>query len=319
MKYNIREKGRSRVQATRMKLPDWAGRARELIPAGRGTLPDKITSLGDDTLRVRALSSNKESDEFSPSALMGSGIYDDPVTLDYTELSDWARETTPVEDEPDVTDWMVPAKAQVSHLRARAREYDRAGSSLTVASGDPFTPGVNNGQIAFKSERGTTISDKGEATVVAGDDEIAVRAPGSETIVTPDVLGWSSATDIQDKQWVGSLMSVEEITNNPSRPIAFPRIGEDTGPMFVGHRPSRPSVLNRTSVSFESDTEQTVTFRLRNSQDYTKINTEFTQTIPKGSSVVNFRLLALGINPMVAEIQPENKTKTVLTDYTVYP
>lgn len=318
MRYNIDPKI-GRGQSTRMKVPDWAGRAKEMLPASSGTLLDQVSELGDDTLRVRGVSNTDEGAEFNPTGLMGSGIYDEPMTLDYSQLSNWARDTTPVEDEPDVTDWMVPAKAQVSHLKARAREYDRAGSSMVVTSGDPFVPGVNNGQLRFKSERGNTVSGAGEATVVAGDRETQIPAPGGSTVITPNTLGWATASDIQEKQWVGSIMSIEELTNNPSSPIAFPNIAGNTGPVFVGHNPSRPSILNRVTVGIQSDSDQTINFRLRDSQDYTNINAEFSQQVSKGSNVITFRLLALGINPMAAEIQPEDGTKAVLTDYTVFP
>lgn len=307
-------------QVTRMMMPDWAGRAQEMLPASAGTALDKLGTLDDETMRVRGVSTNQDNSTFNPSNLMGSGIYDEPITLDMTELSNWARRTTPVEDEPDVTDWMVPAKAQVSHLRARAKEYDRAGSSMTVASGDPYMPGVNNGQMAFKSERADTISDRGTATVLAdGDRNVSLNVPGASTVVTPNQLGWAVGTNLQSKQWVGSLMSIGEITNNPSSPIGFPAIEGNTGPLFVGHKPSRPSILNRASVGIQSDQAQTVEFKLRSSRDYTREIRSFTQEVPKGQSTTNFRLLALGINPMVMEINPEDGTKAVLTDYSVFP
>lgn len=308
------------AQVTRMRMPDWAGRASEMLPASAGTALDKASTLDDDTLRVRGVSTNQDSSSFNPSGLMSSGIYDEPITLDTTELSNWARRTTPVEEEPDVTDWMVPAKAQISHLKARAKEYDRAGSSLTVAAGDPYMPGVNNGQMAFKSERADSISDRGTATVITGNNEnVSLDVPGATPVVTSNQLGWAVGTNLQSKQWVGGLMSVEEITNNPSSPIAFPAIEGNTGPLFVGHKPSRPSVLNRASVGIQSDQAQTLEFKLRSSRDYTREIRSFTQEVPKGKSTVNFRLLALGINPMVMEINPEDGTKAVLTDYSVFP
>ena len=318
MKLNINPRTAG-AEATRMKLPDWAGRAQEMLPASAGTVLDGVSTLDDSTMRVRGVSASQDSSNFNPSGLMGSGIYDDPITLDVSELNNWARRTVPVEEEPDCTDWMVPAKAQITHLKARAKEYDRAGSSLTVAGGDPYQPGVNSGQMAFRSERADELQDRGTATVLVGGESKSISVPGAETVITPNTLGWAAGTNFQEKQWVGALMSVEEITNNPSSPIAFPRIEGNTGPLFVGHKPSRPSILNRASVGIQSDSAQTLTFNLRSSQDYTRVIRSFEQEVPKGQSTVNFRLLALGINPMAMEIQPEDGTAAVLTDYSVFP
>lgn len=307
------------VQTSRMKLPDWAGRAKEMLPASSGTTLDKVSSMSPDTLRIRGVNVTEGSSSFNPSGLMGSGIYDDPITLDTSELNEWARTTTPVEDEPDVTDWMVPAKAQISHLKARAREYDRAGSSMTVAAGDPYMPGVNNGQLAFKSERGDTVSERGTAEIITGGDKFDLEVPGSRPIVGKNLLGWGVGSNLQDKQWVGGLLSVEEITANPDSPIAFPTIEGETGPLFVGHVPSRPAILNRTSVGIMSSEPQTLEFKFRDTSDYTNEVRSFSQDIPKGQSTVSFRMLGLGIEPMVADIRTENGTKAVLTDYSVFP
>jgi len=318
MKHNIKTKVDG-IDSTVMKVPNWAGRAKEMLPASTGTVLDQASDMADDTTRIRGLSVSSESSEFKPSGLMGSGIYDEPLTLDSGKIMDWARETTPVEDEPDVTDWMVPAKAYVATMKARANEYKRAGSSLSVAAGDPFTPGVTNSQLSFKSERGQTIDEKGNATVVAGGEEFEVPTGGNDVIVNPNILGWAAATDIQDKQWVGTLMSVEELTNSPSQPIAFPSISNNTGPLFVGHDQNRPSIINRVSVGIQSNEEQTVEFKFRDSSDYTRELSSFTQDIPKGQSTLTFRVISLSLNPMVAQIKPEDGTQAVLTDYSVFP
>lgn len=318
MKHNLKTKVDG-IDSTVMKVPNWAGRAKEMLPASTGTVLDKASTMAGETTRIRGVSVSSESSEFKPSGIMGSGIYDEPLTLDSSRIMDWARETTPVEDEPDVTDWMVPAKAYVATLKARSNEYDRAGSSLSVAAGDPFTPGVTNSQLSFKSERGQAIEEKGNGTVVAGGEEFEVPAGGNTTIVNPNILGWAAATDIQDKQWVGSLMSVEELTNSPSEPIGFPSIGNNTGPLFVGHDQTRPSIINRVSVGIQSNEEQTVQFKFRDSSDYTRQLSSFSQDVPKGQSTLTFRVASLSLEPMVAEIKPEDGTQAVLTDYSVFP
>jgi len=319
MRYNLDSKVNG-IQSSRMRVPDWAGRATELLPSSAGTLLDKATNLDQDTLRIRGLSVSSQSSSFEPSGLMNSKLYDEPITLDNTQLMNWARRTTPVEDEPDVTDWMVPAKAAIAHLRARSREYGRAGSSLTVASGDPLTPGVHNGQMSFLSERGDTVSDRGTGKIKLSSGNVReFEVPGNETIVEPNLLGWAAGYELLEKQWIGSLLSVEELTNNPSSPIGFPNLRGNTGPLFVGHNPSRPSIINRVSATFQSDSAQTVNFKLRDTRDYTRVINTFSKDIPKGESTLNFRVLALGINPMVAEIQPEDGTKTVLKNYSVNP
>jgi len=318
MKYNIQTKVDG-IDSSMMRVPEWSGTVQNLMPASSGTIPDNITDIADDTNRIRGISVASESSEFNPSGLMGSGIYDEPLSTDPSKLMSWARETTPVEEEPDVTDWMVPAKAYVATLKARSNEYKRAGSSLSVAAGDPFTPGVSNSQMGFKSERGQTISENGSGTVIAGGNEFDVPINGNTEIVTPNMLGWAAATDIQDKQWVGSLMSVEDITLDPSQPIAFPSISGQTGPLFVGHSQSRPSLISRVSVGVQSSQKQTLQFKFRNSSDYTTVMNSFSKDVPKGKSTLSFRMISLSLEPMAAEIMPEDGTQAVLTDYSVRP
>jgi hypothetical protein len=319
MKYNFAPKDRN-IAASRMKVPDWSGRAQSILPCSSGSVASRIADLDRSTLRVRGFELTEESTQFEETGLMHSRLYDEPVTLNYSDLSNWARETTPVEDEPDVTDWMVPAKAAIAHLKARSNEYSRTGSVMTVASGDPFTPGVHNGQMTFKSERGKTVSDRGTSKLMlSGSKEVEVPTPGNTTVVEPNLLGWAAGYGIQEKQWIGSLMSIEELTNNPSKPIGFPNLQGNSGPLFVGHAPSRPSIINRVSVGIKSDSSQSLTFKLRDSRDYTRVLSEFNQTIPKGKSRLNFRTIAFGLSPMVAEIQPEDGTNTILTEYSVNP
>jgi|APHM01.1.fsa_nt_gi hypothetical protein len=252
---------------------------------------------------------------------MKSGIHDnEPRTLSPSKLTNWARQYIPVEEEPDCADWMVSAQAAVSTLKARSREYGRAGSMMNVAAGDPFTPGVNNGQMAFKSERGDNISNRGTAQIqLATNDTAEVKVPGSTKIVRPDFLGWGAGTEILQKQWTGSLMSIEELTANPSSPIGFANIGGETAPMFLGHVPSRPSVINRVSMGIQSSQQQTLDIKMRDSKNYTRVLNSFNVDVPKGSSRINFRTISLSLSPMVTDISPQNGTQTVLTDYSVSP
>lgn len=319
MRYNFDTK-RDGIDTTVLPMPDYVGRLGESIPSRSGTVTQRISDIGKDNLRVRGITSTQDDQNFSPDGLMGSQIYDEPTTLDASEMTNWARRTTPVESEPDVTDWMVSAKAAVATLKARSNEYGRAGSMMNVAAGDPFTPGVTNGQMSFRSERGTAISDRGSAQIkLATNDIEEISVPGSSSIVRPDFLGWAAGTEILERQWTGSLMSIEELTANPSSPIGFTNIGGETAPMFLGHVPSRPSILNRVSMGIQSDQKQTLGIKLRDSGNYTRVLNSFNIDVPKGTSTVNFRTLSLSLSPMVAEIQPQNGTQTVLTDYSVAP
>lgn len=319
MKYNIDTKVDG-VRSTVMQLPDWAGGAADMLPSSSGTLTDRLANISPQTLRIRGITATQESSKFRPEGVMGSNIYDEPLTLDPSKISNWARDTTPVEDEPDVTDWMVSAKAAVATMKARSNEYARAGSKMAVAAGDPFVPGVNNGQMAFVSERGSVVSDRGTANVKLATNQTAeVSVPGSTTIIRPNMLGWAAGTELLERQWTGTLMSMEELTNNPSSPIGFPNIAGESGPLFVGHSPSRRALVNRVSMGLQSDQNQNIKVNLRSPNNYTRTLNSFNIDVPKGKSSVSFRTLSLGVSPMVAEIQPENGTQTVLTDYSVAP
>lgn len=319
MIYN-RDTKEDRIDTTVMKVPSYVGMAQGALPSKSGTLIQKIGDVGSDDLTVRGITSVQDDDSFNPDGLMQSGLYDEPVTLDPSEMENWAREQVPVEDDPSCLDWMVSATAANTTLTARANEYSRAGSSMNVAAGDPFTPGVNNGQMAFASERASTISNKGSAKLTLSESvSESIPAPGSSSVVRENFLGWASATELQEKQWTGSMMSIGELTNNPSSPIGFPNVGGETGPLFLGHSASRPSIINRVSMGIQSNKSQTMKIKLRDNSDYTRTLNSFNIDVPRGKSTVNFRTLSLSFSPMVAEIQPENGTQAVLTDYSVAP
>jgi len=53
--------------------------------------------------------------------------------------------------------------------------------------------------------------------------------------------------------------------------------------------------------------------------NYNRVIRSFSQDIPQGKSTTDFRLLSIGINPMVMEIQPESGTSVILDDYSVFP
>lgn len=308
------------IESARMEVPDWDGRAMDTLPASSGTLLDKASTLSEDKLRVRGLSSNNESSNYNSSGLMSSGIQREPITLEPSELNQWATESIPV-DEQDMADWMIPATQRFVHTKARANEYGRAGGSLSAAGGGAYLPPMDNGKVGFKAEPASDVSERGSATVVTvdGSNTMSIDAPGANTIITENGLHWGAATNFQEQEWVGALLSVEELANNPSDPIGFPRVEGHTGPLFVGHEPSRPSILNKVTATVKTDMAQTIKFKLRSSRDYTKAIREFDQDVKAGKNTVEFRLFSLGIDPMVMEIQPEDGTKTILTDYSVFP
>jgi hypothetical protein len=319
MKYNIKAKEKG-IDATVMEVPDYVGTARERLPSRSGAIANMVSDIGKDNLTVRGITSTQDDSTFNPDGIMQSGLYDEPLTMDPSEMETWARGQVPVEDDPSCLDWMVPATAANTLLTARKNEYARAGSRMKVASGDPFTPGVTNGQMAFASEPASVIQDRGSAKLslnASVTEEIPV--PGNDTIVKPDFLGWASATDIQEKQWIGSMMSIEQLTSNPSSPIGFPNVAGETGPLFLGHSASRPAIINRVSMGIQSNKSQTLGIKLRDNSDYTRVLNSFNIDVPKGRSTVNFRTLSLNFSPMAAEIMPENGTQTVLTDYSVAP
>jgi hypothetical protein len=149
--------------------------------------------------------------------------------------------------------------------------------------------------------------------------ETSISVPGAEPIITENSLNWAAGSNFQEQQWIGAGYSIEELTNNPSDPIGFPSVGGNTGPLFVGHEPSRPSLLNRASATIQSNQAQTVDFKLRSSRNYNNVIRSFSQDIPKGQSTTTYRVLALGIEPMALEINPQDGTQAVLTDYSVFP
>ena len=319
MIYN-KDKKADRIDTTVMKLPDHVEMAESVLSSRSGTAMQKIADIGSDDLTIRGITSVQDNNTFNPDGLMESGLYDEPVTLDPSEMKNWAREQVPVENDPSCLDWMVPATAANTTMTARANEYSRAGSAMNVAAGDPFTPGVNNGQMAFASEPATTITDRGDAKLTISESTSeSIPAPGSSSIVRPNFLGWASATEIQERQWVGSMMSIDELTVNPDSPIGFPNVGGETGPLFIGHSTSRPSLIDRVSMGVQSNKSQTMGITLRDTSDYTTELSSFNVDVPKGTSTINFRVLSFSFSPMVAELQPQNGTQAVLADYSVAP
>lgn len=318
MKYNFDTVERG-VQASKMEMPDWAGRAETALPGSSGTVADTLSSSGEDTLQIRGVNTSQDSSTYNPSGLMSSAVKDEPITTDPSRHSAWAEDSIPL-DEPDMAQWMVPATTQTVMLQALRNEYIRAGGSLTAGADGIEKPGVSTKSASFKAEKGSEIDSNGKGHIVFKDgSEASVSAPGAETIVTEDSLNYASVSNIQEDIAVGSLYSVQNLANNPSDPIRFPTVSGNTGPLFVGHKPSRPSILNRASATIHSKNAQTAEFKLRSSRDYSRVIRSFSQEIPKGKSTTTFRALALGVDPMVLEINPQDGTQAVLTDYSVFP
>jgi hypothetical protein len=318
MKYNF-DTTRRGVQASTMEVPEWAGRAEEVLPGSSGTIADTVSSSGEDTLRVRGVNTKQDSSSYNPSGLMSSEMKGEPITTDPSRHSAWAQDGIPIE-EPDMTEWMVPATTQTVMVQAMKNEYGRAGGMMSVNADGIQKPGVSSKTASFIGEKASDIDSAGEAHLVFKDGSKAtVTAPGAEPIITEDSLNYASVSNLQEDIAVGTIYSVQELANNPSEPIRFPTISGNTGPLFVGHEPSRPSVLNRGSVTLHSNEAQVVNFKLRSSRDYTRVIRSFSQEVPKGKSTTTFRAIALGVEPMVAEINPEDGSQAVLTDYSVFP
>lgn len=318
MRYNM-STSEVGVQGSKMEVPSWAGRVRESLPASSGTIVDQASALSEDSTRVRGLSTSQKSSDFKPSNLMSSQIFNAPITVDYPTISDWALEHIPV-DEPDCTDWMVPAEAHTIMTEARANEYGRAGGLLNVAADSAYQPGVSTGPLSFKSAKGSDVEEAGEADLIFEDGtETSMPVPGDSKLITGNSLNWALGSNFQEDSWIGTMYSIGSLANNPSKPIGFMTFENHTAPLMIGHKPSRPSVLNRVSMTLETNEAQTVNFSMRSVMDYTREIVSFSQDIPKGKSTTTFRMLALSMLPMIMIIDPKDGSKVVLNDYSVFP
>jgi len=316
-RFNFRTKENGAI-STRAELPNWSRRFSTL---GRGSTGKFRQSFGrslNNTATIRNVSTSRTG-EYDESDIMSSGIHREPATLDYSMQERFFRDTVPVDDEPDVLDWMLPASSMLAHMSARANEYNKAGSNMAIATGDPKSPGVSLDNISFRADTGATVAGNGNAILNTPNGTVDVPVPGSTSIVQPNVLGWAAAPQAFNFQWLGAISKVRGLTINPSSTIGFPNVSGLAGPVYLQHQPSRNALRNDVTLDMSSSKSQTVTVTYRDVADYTNVITTASLSVPEGRSTSSLRLLGLGLPPMVAEIQPEDQARTQLHNYSVVP
>lgn len=240
-----------------------------------------------------------------------------PLTMDYNTIESFARATSPIEA-PDITEWMMSAHACQLIIEGMEQEYGRAGSSVVGDSDDPYIPGLAVSDVSFRSERGTTITERGNAQVVTPRGNYNVPVPGKAAGIFSDHLSWGAVLEAWRVQWTACLLKWQNLTTNPQRRIRFGNFRGLVAPQFIAHELDKPLPINFVKMNISSNTSQTLVVRYRETSDYTQTITTVRPSLASGQNEVTFNLIILPYVPkMVVEIQPEDDTNVILDSYSV--
>jgi hypothetical protein len=218
-------------------------------------------------------------------------------------------------DGVEIVEWMHDCAIANVVLYGVAEAYDRLGSRLLVASGDPYTPGVGiSSDYKYKSWKGDTVRRRGYAEAVTPVGTVRVPAEGALTVASGKFLGWLAALKLREEQWKGVLMHWAELASKPvTERVQHANIEGFVAPQFFNIPAPLALPVNRTTVTLTSDKSQTVVLRGRSPADYGTVMFELKQEIPSGQSSILYRVIGLpSATAHVLEIQPENGTATIV-------
>jgi len=92
----------------------------------------------------------------------------------------------------------------------------------------------------------------------------------------------------------------------------------NVAPQFFVQQPTRPALTVTVKQVFSSDTDQTLNINFRDPTNYAKVLGSKKVDIAAGTCEVTYTVTAFPyVPPLIAEIQPQDKTNTNLQQYTV--
>jgi len=227
-------------------------------------------------------------------------------------------------DGVEVVEWMQLCAADRAVFEAMAEEYNRAGSRLLSGSDDAYTPGVRVGDIRGESVVGSTVLSRRYGNVITPHGTFRVPVGGKTTIATKDLLAWAALPWCSTVQWLLTLLQWKELAKAPiSERIRFGSSHGLVAPNFFKVGPRAPLPLCVMKVGITSDKPQTIKIKgrgLPGGGSVDEVYFEDEVEIDAGQNEFIYYYWGFPVAPTITlELQPEDKTETVLDYIEVYP
>jgi len=243
-----------------------------------------------------------------------------PESLNPNDYLNYISSVAPI-DGRQIVEWMHRAFADNAILSARAEEYNSLGSQFVSVSNDPYIPGAHVEDVRFQSVQGSIVLSSGYGVLVTPYGNVNIPVRGKATVVFKDLLIWASIPWVENIQWLGNIIKWKSLAKTPiNQTIGFPLVSGFSAPQFIAVSPRRPTVRLHVIATFSSNENQTLTIKIRNVNDYTKVISQTSVKIPAGQSNVIFTLRGIPYaSTTVWEIQPEDGKQTALRSMDTRP
>jgi hypothetical protein len=243
-----------------------------------------------------------------------------PESLDPNDYLNYISSVSPI-DGREVVEWMHRAFADNAILSARAEEYNSLGSQFVSVSSDAYIPGASVEEVRFQSVQGSTVLSNGYGVLMTPYGNVNIPVGGKATVVFKDLLLWAAIPWAGSIQWGGNIIKWKSLAKTPiNQTIGFPLVSDFSAPQFIAVSPRRPTVRLHVIANFSSNESQTLTIKIRNVNDYTRVIAQTSVKIPAGQSNVMLTLRGLPYaSTTVWEIQPEDRKKTALNSMNTRP
>ena len=253
-----------------------------------------------------------------------------PSTLFWVEnVIDSGRAVRQIETEApvdgvEVVEWMQLCAADCAVFEAMSDEYNRAGSQLLSGSGDAYIPGVKVGNIRGESIRGSTVSSRGYGNVVTPHGNFRVPVGGKTTIAVKDLIAWAAMPWCSAVQWLLTLLQWKDLATAPiDKRIRFGSSQGLVAPNFFKVGPRAPLPICVMNIGLTSNRPQTIKIKGRGLPGGGSVDEVFFEdevTIEAGQNEFTYAYWGFPVAPSITlELQPEDKTETVLDYIDVYP
>ncbi len=239
--------------------------------------------------------------------------------LDPKEYMESIAEDHPI-DGVEYVEWMHICAAENATLHARMNEYNRLGSELLARSGDPAVPGVTVEDVFYPSQLGQTVRSRGYAVASTPRGNFNVPLLGKRVGAFSDLISAGIMSWVGAGQWTGTIMKWKSLAETPIRQaVGFFRdyLG-NVAPNFFVQIPTRPALSVNVRQRFSSDKDQTLKVNFRDPTNYSRVIGSKDVAVATGTSDVTYTVSAFPyVPPVVAEIQPEDKTQIKLEEFVV--
>ena len=236
-----------------------------------------------------------------------------------------ARESIRVEvptDGVEIVGWMHYAAADNAVFDAMAEEYNRLGSQLLSGSGDPYIPGVGVGDLRGVSVRGSTVRTQGYGEAYTPEGTFRVPTGGKATFAMGDILAWGAVPWAGSIQWVLSLLQWPDLARVPiTERVRFGGSQGLVAPNFFSVAPTLPVPVATMRIGLTSNKPQALALTGRGTKgSFQDVLFEDKFDIEAGESEVVYTVAGFPVAPaFTLELQPEDKTETVLDYLEVLP